>query len=114
MTASEKSLDIVVFGASGYTGRLVAEYLQAEYGDTDLRWAMAGRSLDKLAAVRSEMGVSDSVALLEVDVDDPESVTAMVDACKVVITTVGPYQLYGNDLVKQCAELGTVYVDLNG
>ena len=114
MTASEKSLDIVVFGASGYTGRLVAEYLQAEYGDTDLRWAMAGRSLDKLAAVRSEMGVSDSVALLEVDVDDPESVTAMVDACKVVITTVGPYQLYGNELVKQCAELGTDYVDLTG
>ncbi len=114
MTASEKSFDIVVFGASGYTGRLVAEYLQAEYGDTDLRWAMAGRSLEKLAAVRSEMGVSDSVALLEVDVDDPESVIAMVDACKVVITTVGPYQLYGNELVKQCAELGTDYVDLTG
>ena len=54
MTASEKSLDIVVFGASGYTGRLVAEYLQAEYGDTDLRWAMAGRSLENspLFAVR--------------------------------------------------------------
>ena len=114
MTASEKSFDTVVFGASGYTGRLVAEYLQAEYGDTDLRWAMAGRSLEKLAAVRSEMGVSDSVALLEVDVDNSESVTAMVDACKVVITTVGPYQLYGNELLKQCAELGTDYVDLTG
>ena len=75
---------------------------------------MAGSSLDKLAAVRSEMGVSDTIALLEVDVDDPESVTAMVDACKVVITTVGPYQLYGNELVKQCAELGTDYVDLTG
>ena len=114
MTASQKPFDIVVFGASGYTGRLVAEYLAAEYGDSDLRWAMAGRSQEKLATVRSEMGISDSIALLEVDVDDPTAVTAMVDACKVVITTVGPYQLYGNELVKQCADRGTDYVDLAG
>ena len=71
-----KPFDIVVFGASGYTGRLVAEYLDAEYGDSDLRWAMAGCSLDKLTVVRSEMGISDTIALLEVDVDDPASVTA--------------------------------------
>ena len=114
MTASEKPFDIVVFGASGYTGRLVAEYLAAEYGDSDLRWAMAGRSLGKIASVRSEMGISDTIKLLEVDVDDPAAVTAMVDACKIVITTVGPYQLYGNELVKQCAERGTDYVDLTG
>ena len=112
MPTADKPFDIVVFGASGYTGRLVAEYLAAEYGDTDLTWAMAGRSLDKLASVRTEMGISDAVALLEVDVDNPASVSEMVDACRVVITTVGPYQLYGDELVKQCAERGTDYVDL--
>lgn len=114
MPNTDKPFDIVVFGASGYTGRLVAEYLATEYGGTDLTWAMAGRSLDKLASIRTEMGISDAVALLEVDVDNPASVSEMVDACRVVITTVGPYQLYGDELVKQCAERGTDYVDLTG
>ena len=114
MPNADKPFDIVVFGASGYTGRLVAEYLAAEYGGTGLTWAMAGRSLDKLTSVRTEMGISDAVALLEVDVDNPASVSEMVDACRVVITTVGPYQLYGDELVKQCAERGTDYVDLTG
>jgi short subunit dehydrogenase-like uncharacterized protein len=114
MCATEKPFDIVVFGASGYTGRLVAEYLAEEYGNTELRWAMAGRSLSKLASVRSELGISDQVTLLEVDVESPESVSDMVDACRVVITTVGPYQLYGDELVKQCAERGTDCVDLTG
>ena len=111
MSLSVKPFDIVVFGASGYTGRLVAEYLAAEYAGSDLKWAMAGRSLEKLAAVRAEMGISEAVELLAVDVDNPDSVTQMVDACQVVITTVGPYQLYGDELVKQCAERGTDYVD---
>ena len=110
----EKPYDIVVFGASGYTGRLVAEYLAQEYSNDDFSWAMAGRSLEKLAAVRTEMGISDDIALLEVDVADADSVRQMVTACKVVITTVGPYQLYGDELVKQCAEHGTDYVDLTG
>ena len=114
MPNTDKPFDIVVFGASGYTGRLVAEYLATEYGGTDLTWAMAGRSLDKLASIRTDMGISDAVALLEVDVDNPASVSEMVDACRVVITTVGPYQLYGDELVKQCAERGTDYVDLTG
>ena len=90
MPNTDKPFDIVVFGASGYTGRLVAEYLATEYGGPDLTWAMAGRSLDKLASIRTEMGISDAVALLEVDVDNPASVSEMVDACRVVITTVGP------------------------
>lgn len=111
---SDHGFDIVVFGASGYTGRLVAEYLSQEYGDDELSWAMAGRSLEKLAAVRQEMGISDTVALLEVDIGDPSSVRNMVQACKVLITTVGPYQLYGDEIVKQCAEHGTDYVDLTG
>ena len=69
MSLSDKPFDIVVFGASGYTGRLVAEYLAAEYAGSDLKWAMAGRSLEKLATVRAEMGISEAVELLAVDVD---------------------------------------------
>lgn len=111
---SDNKYDIIICGASGYTGRLVAEYLEKTYGDSELTWAMAGRSLEKLAAVRAEIGISENVALLEVDVDNTDSVKAMVQACKVVITTVGPYQLYGDELVKQCAEHGTDYVDLTG
>ncbi len=111
---SSPSFDIVVFGASGYTGRLVAEYLWERYGESEFKWAMAGRSVEKLAAVRAEMGIGEQIELLAVDVDDPVSVQKMVDACKVVITTVGPYQLYGEELVKQCAERGTDYVDLTG
>lgn len=111
---SNNAFDIVVFGASGYTGRLVAEYLSQEYRDDDLSWAMAGRSLEKLAAVREEMGINENIALLEADIADADSVRQMVQACKVLITTVGPYQLYGEELVKQCAEHGTDYVDLTG
>jgi short subunit dehydrogenase-like uncharacterized protein len=114
MADTKTKYDIVVFGASGYTGRLVAEYLQGEYANTGLKWAMAGRSLDKLASVRTALGIPDSVDLVSVDSDDAASVGQMVSDCKVVITTVGPYQLYGEELIKQCAEQGTDYVDLSG
>lgn len=110
----DRTHDIVVFGASGYTGRLVAEYLAQQYPTGDIKWAMAGRSLYKLAAVRTEMGISDSVPLIAVDSDDAASMEAMVRSASVVITTVGPYQLYGNELIAQCAKHGTDYVDLSG
>lgn len=110
---SDRDYEIVVFGSTGYTGRLVAEYLHNEYGD-DLNWAMAGRSMDKLKAVRSEMGLPDSVDLIVADSSDPESLKAMADSADAIITTVGPYQLYGEPLVKACVEAGTDYVDLCG
>ena len=114
MADAKTKYDIVVFGASGYTGRLVAEYLHQEYANSSLTWAMAGRSLDKLASVRTALSIPDSVDLVSVDSDDAASVGQMVSDCKVVITTVGPYQLYGEALIQQCAEQGTDYVDLSG
>lgn len=108
-----KDFDIVIYGASGFTGRLVAEYLAAKNGH-GLRWAMAGRNADKLAAVRAEVGAPESIPLMVADAADPQSVRAMVDAARVVITTVGPYQLYGTELVAACAAAGTDYVDLCG
>ncbi len=114
MADANTKYDIVVFGASGYTGRLVAEYLHREYAKTDLKWAMAGRSIDKLASVRTALGIPDSVELVSVDSDNAASVKQMVSDCKVVITTVGPYQLYGEALIRECAAQGTDYVDLSG
>ena len=111
---TERQYDVIIYGASGFTGRLVAEYLNAEYGDSDLKWAMAGRSLDKLAAVQSEMGISNDIALIAADATDAASLDAMVAQTKAVITTVGPYQNYGEPLVKACVEAGTDYVDLSG
>ena len=93
MADTNTNYDIVVFGASGYTGRLVAEYLQEEYANTALKWAMAGRSLDKLASVQTALGIPESVDLVSVDSDDAASVGQVVSDCRGVITTVRPYQL---------------------
>jgi len=108
-----REFDVVVFGATGFTGRLVAEYLQNQYG-SDVSWAMAGRSKDKLEAVRDEMGVSKNIALIVADSSDAASLDAMAARTKSVCTTVGPYQLYGDGLVQACAKAGTDYVDLSG
>ncbi len=110
-----QEFDLIVYGASGFTGRLVAEYLHREYGHDDtLRWAMAGRSAAKLVQVRDELGLPDTIPLVVADTDDQASLEQLVARTKVVATTVGPYQLYGSGLVKACAEAGTDYVDLCG
>lgn len=114
-TSSSKDFDIVIYGATGFTGRLVAEYMNSQYGSNGkIKWAMAGRSMDKLKQVCEEMNISSDVPLLVADASDKTSLTAMVDATKVVLTTVGPYQLYGNELLEACATSGTDYVDLCG
>jgi short subunit dehydrogenase-like uncharacterized protein len=112
---SERKYGIVVYGATGFTGRLVAEYLNTAYSDDpEVSWAMAGRSPSKLESVRAEMGISGNVDLIEADAADPASLKAMAQSARVVITTVGPYQLYGEALLAACAEAGTDYVDLCG
>jgi short subunit dehydrogenase-like uncharacterized protein len=109
--AASREFDIIVYGASGFTGRLVAEYLSRR---GIKGWAMAGRSLAKLEQVRSESGLPAETPLVEADAADPADLAAMCNRARVIITTVGPYQLYGDVLVKACAETGTDYVDLCG
>jgi len=107
--------DIVVYGATGFTGQLVAEYLAAHYtGAGAPKWAMAGRSLDKLASVRDAIGAPADTALIQADASDPASLKAMIDQTGSVLSTVGPYQLYGSELVAACAASGTDYLDLCG
>lgn len=109
-----REFDLIVYGATGFTGRLVAEYLAQRYGDGSLRWAMAGRSLTKLEQVRDEIGAPADTPLLTANADDPAALRALTARTTVVLTTVGPYQLYGNDLVAACVETGSAYVDLCG
>jgi short subunit dehydrogenase-like uncharacterized protein len=113
--STKREFGIVVYGATGYTGRLVCEYLNNQYGvNGKVKWAMAGRSQEKINQVRDEMGIPAEVPTLIADASNPESINALVNSTKVVLTTVGPYQLYGSDLVKACAAAGTDYVDLCG
>ncbi len=109
--------DIVVFGATGFTGALTAEYL-ADHAPEGLRWALAGRSPAKLEAVRDRLTAIDEgladLDLLHADIGDAASLADVASRTRVVITTVGPYLQFGEPLVAACAAAGTDYVDLTG
>ena len=112
---SSQEFDIVVYGATGFTGQLVAEYLAAHYKDDKaLKWAMAGRSLDKLKSVREAIGAPADTPLIVADASDAASLKVMAEQTMSVITTVGPYQLYGEELLAACVATGTDYFDLCG
>src|SRR4051794_3005804 len=112
---SSSQFDIVVYGATGFTGQLIAEYLATHYSGKEApKWAMAGRSLEKLASVREAIGAPSDIALIQADAADPKSLEAMVDQTRSVLSSVGPYQLYGSELLAICAATGTDYLDLCG
>jgi len=115
---AERDFDLILWGATGFTGRLVAEYLVDRYGvDGDLRWAIAGRNQAKLEAVRSELLPQSSrqhLALFVGDSHDRSSLDALARRATVICTTVGPYAKYGTPLVEACVDAGTHYCDLTG
>ena len=113
---ASREFDIIVYGATGFTGRLVAEYLTQHYaGRKDApKWAMAGRSAAKLAQVRDLIGAPKDTPLVVADASVPATLDAMAARATVILTTVGPYQLYGNELVATCVKAGTAYADLCG
>ncbi len=107
--------DLFIYGATGFTGRLIAEYLLTTQGvGGKLRWAMAGRNLDKLKQVRKAIGAGTRLPLLAADASNPRELARLVGSTKALITTVGPYQRHGEALVKACANAGTDYLDLCG
>lgn len=117
MTTGQREFDIVVYGATGFVGKLTAEYLASRTGtaDPDVRIALAGRSADKLLAVRATLGErAASWPILIADTDSPSTLAAMAAQASVVVTTVGPYVKYGLPLVAACAAAGTDYADLSG
>ncbi len=112
----QPSFHLVLLGATGFTGRLVAEYLLRRHGvGGEFRWALAGRSREKLEGVRSELGeAAAELPLLVADSHDRASLDALVSQTSAVCSTVGPYALYGSELVAACAASGTDYCDLTG
>ncbi|KKD09884.1 saccharopine dehydrogenase family protein [Streptomyces sp. WM6386] len=113
LNRSERPYDIVLFGATGFVGTLTAQYLAAHAPD-GLRWAIAGRSEEKLQALRERLPGGADVGVLRADVADPASLRALAEQARVVATTVGPYVTYGEELVAACAETGADYLDLTG
>ncbi|WP_375477064.1 saccharopine dehydrogenase family protein [uncultured Jatrophihabitans sp.] len=109
--------DITLLGATGFAGRLTAQHL-ARCAPADARWALAGRSADKLAAVRDGLAADDprfaDIELSQADITDQSSLRRLAEQTRVLITTVGPYVLYGNAVVAACAAAGTDYLDLTG
>jgi short subunit dehydrogenase-like uncharacterized protein len=113
--AAEREFDVVVYGATGFTGRLVAEYLVTRSAGEDApRWAMAGRRRAKLEEVRSSINAASDLPLIVADAADSAALRGMAERSRVVISTVGPYQLYGSPLIEACVATGTGYVDLCG
>ncbi|MGV6801680.1 MAG: saccharopine dehydrogenase family protein [bacterium] len=113
MTAT-KEFDLIIYGASGFTGRLIADYLGRSPSAKNINWAMAGRNREKLEAVRAEISAPPTTPLVIADAATPATLSDMVQSTKTVISAVGPYQKYGSELVALCASLGTNYVDLCG
>jgi short subunit dehydrogenase-like uncharacterized protein len=115
---SQPEFDVILWGATGFTGQLVAEQLFQHYGvDGDLRWAIAGRDRQKLESVRSRLMTTLPDAALPIvlaDSNDRQRLDEMVSTTRVLATTVGPYALYGSELVAACARAGTDYCDLTG
>ncbi len=111
----KNKFDIIIWGASGFTGKWVAKHMYDTYKDTDLKWAIAGRNEDKLKSVLSFIGSdAEDVPCLIADSKDEDSLRELAAKTSVILTTVGPYAYYGSELVKVCAETGTHYCDLTG
>ena len=112
---SAQEFDVIVYGATGFTGRLVAEHLLRTYGaEGEVRWAMAGRDREKLKAVAIEIGAPMNLPLIDAKTSDSNALDALAHRTRVIITTVGPYQRYGEPLLAACVRAGTDYVDLCG
>ncbi len=110
---AERDLDVVVFGATGVTGRLVAAYLAEQEATTGARWAAAARDRDKLEAVLAEVGV-EGAELIVADLGDPDSLAAMASRARTVLNMVGPYTLYARPVLEACVVTGAHYMDLTG
>jgi Uncharacterized conserved protein len=107
--------DFVIYGATGFTGKLVVEYAINQYNNNDeISWAIAGRNNEKLEHIQEKYNLPSEIGKIVVDSNDQNSIDEMVSQTKCVLTTVGPYQLYGEKIIKTCISSGTDYVDLCG
>jgi short subunit dehydrogenase-like uncharacterized protein len=110
---TDQKFDVIVYGASSFVGQIMTRYMHEQFADGSISWAIAGRSKSKLETLSKDIGLSD-IEILVADASDESALKMMCERGKVVISTVGPYALYGDTLVKVCAESGTHYCDLTG
>jgi len=113
---TDESFDIIVYGATSFVGQIICQYLLQVYGvDESVKWALAGRSQPKLEALKAELGpAASALPIVVADAEDENALKTLCQSTRCVLSTVGPYALYGEALVKLCAQLGTDYVDLTG
>ena len=110
-----KTNDIVIYGATSFVGQIITHYMAEEYGFDNLRWAIAGRSMAKLVDLKQSLGSSaENLLMLTADANDLAALTTLCHSTQVILSTVGPYDLYGEPLVKACCQTGTDYCDLTG
>ena len=116
MQDTNPKFDIIIFGATSFVGQILSRYMLKQFSlNAEIKWAIAGRSESKLNELKTSLGsAGDSLEMLIADADDPDSLRTLCESTKVVISTVGPYALYGEPLVKTCVEVGTDYCDLTG
>ncbi|NOX49594.1 MAG: saccharopine dehydrogenase [Gammaproteobacteria bacterium] len=110
MTNTTKEYDIIVWGSTGFTGKLVVDYMMSNYAQGNLKWAIAGRNEGKLESIRGDHDID----VLLADAHDTDSLNELVQKTRVILTTVGPYARYGSELVAACVKYGTHYCDLTG
>lgn len=109
----DKSFDIIVFGATSFVGKILSQYLFDQFGNDGIRWALAGRSESKLQQLRTDLGTTE-LPILIADASDKKALINICQQARVIISTVGPYALFGEPLIAACCETGTDYCDLTG
>ena len=111
--STTKKLDLIIWGATGFTGQLVSQYISKTYSSTDLKWGIAGRNKEKIFSVANKLNINDDRIFIA-DSNNIESLVKLTSKTKVICTTVGPYAKYGTNLVEACIRSGTDYCDITG
>ena len=111
--SNTKELDLIIWGATGFTGQLVAEYVYKKYSNTDLKWGIAGRNKEKVSDVAKQLNI-DVDRIFIADCNDLESLIKLTFRTKVICTTVGPYAKLGTNLIEACIKTNTNYCDITG
>ena len=109
--SNTKQLDLIIWGATGFTGQIVAEYVYKKYSSTDLKWGIAGRNEEKVANVARRLNIAKERIFIA-DCNDIESLIKLTSKTKVICTTVGPYAKLGTNLIEACIKTNTNYLSL--
>ena len=108
----QKKLDLVIWGATGFTGQLVCEYISYSYNNKDLNWTIAGRNEEKLLKLKNRLNINNPILIG--NSNDKSSLEKICGKTKVICSTVGPYAIHGTELIHACVKMKTNYCDISG